>query len=107
MSNSKHTPGPWVVHPTAHHPAVRSVGTSDTGPRRICTVGSMNGNPVDKKNARLIAAAPDMLAALQGYVDAFEHHLITNTNGARDFDFTGHIAAQARAAIAKATGDTE
>ena len=48
-----------------------------------------------------------MLAALQGYVDAFEHHLITNTNGARDFDFTGHIAALARAAIAKATGDTK
>ena len=61
--NATHTPGPWVVHPTAHHPAVRSVGTSDTGPRRICTVGSMNGNPVDKENARLIAAAPELLEA--------------------------------------------
>ena len=60
---TKHTPGPWVLHPTALHPAVRSVGTAETGPRRICTVGTMNGNPVDKENARLIAAAPELLEA--------------------------------------------
>lgn len=57
MSEAKPTPGPWVIHPTALHPAVRSVGTGEIGPRRICTVGSMNGNPVDKANARLIADA--------------------------------------------------
>lgn len=62
---AKHTPGPWTWHPTALHPAVRSVGTPDAGPRRICTVGTMNGNPVvDKANARLIAAAPELLDAL-------------------------------------------
>ena len=61
---AKHTPGPWTWHPTALHPAVRSVGTPDAGPRRICTVGTMNGNPVDKANARLIAAAPKLLDAL-------------------------------------------
>ena len=91
--NATHTPGPWVVHPTAHHPAVRSVGTSDTGPRRICTVGSMNGNPVDKKNARLIAAAPDLvfqLLSAANYIDAL-----------------GGDSKSYRAAIAKATGDTE
>ena len=92
--NATHTPGPWVVHPTAHHPAVRSVGTSDTGPRRICTVGSMNGNPVDKKNARLIAAAPELLAALQFVMAASGEQLST-------------AFEQAQAAIAKATGDTE
>ena len=59
----RYTPGPWILHPTAHHPAVRSIGTPDTGPRRICTVGTMNGNPVDKANARLIAAAPELLEA--------------------------------------------
>ena len=63
--SAKHTPGPWVLHPTALHPAVRSVGTAETGPRRICTVGTMNGNPVDKANARLIAAAPELLEALK------------------------------------------
>ena len=89
---SSFTPGPWVVHPTAHHPAVRSVGTSDTGPRRICTVGSMNGNPVDKKNARLIAAAPDLvfqLLSAANYIDAL-----------------GGDSKSYRAAIQKAIGDT-
>jgi hypothetical protein len=94
MSN-KHTPGPWTLHPTALHPAVRSVGTPDTGPRRICTVGTMNGHPVDKANARLIAAAPELLEALQNIIDSIDK---------------GHaailcpLAAAARAAIAKATG---
>ena len=89
-----HTPGPWVVHPTTHHPAVRSVGTSDTGPRRICTVGSMNGNPVDKKNARLIAAAPELLEALQFVMAASGEQLST-------------AFEQAEAAIAKATGEQQ
>ena len=93
--NATHTPGPWVVHPTAHHPAVRSVGTSDTGPRRICTVGSMNGNPVDKKNARLIAAAPELLEALTGLIDLYD--------GINHEGFA--IVSNARAAIAKATGE--
>lgn len=93
MSKMSHTPGPWVLHPTALHPAVRSVGTDETGPRRICTVGTMNGNPVDKENARLIAAAPDLLEALK---------LIANAeNSALDLAYCKGIA---RAAIAKATG---
>lgn len=64
-----HTPGPWVIHPTAHHPAVRSVGTAEVGPKRICTVGTMTGSKVDIANAALIAAAPDLLAALQAMVN--------------------------------------
>ena len=63
--NAKHTPGPWEVHPTTLHPAVRSVGTANAAPRRICTAESMNGSPVDEHNARLIAAAPELLEALQ------------------------------------------
>lgn len=41
------------------------------GPRRICTVGSTNGNPIDWHNARLIANAPrmhDLLAACEPYL---------------------------------------
>ena len=100
--NATHTQGPWVVHPTAHHPAVRSVGTSDTGPRRICTVGSMNGNPVDKKNARLIAAAPELLDALDGLaaqvrpllteldIDGFQHSALKEA-----YDFACNVAGKA------------
>ena len=100
---AQHTPGPWVVHPTTHHPAVRSVGTSDTGPRRICTVGSMNGNPVDKKNARLIAAAPELLDALDGLaaqvrpllteldIDGFQHSALKEA-----YDFACKVAGKAQ-----------
>ena len=53
----------------------------------------MNGNPVDKENARLIAAAPELLEALK---------LIANAeNSALDLAYCKGIA---RAAIAKATG---
>lgn len=50
------------------------------------------------------AAAPQLLEALRQYVSAFERHQITNTHGARDFDFTGHIASLANAAIRAAEG---
>jgi len=94
---AKHTPGPWTLHPTALHPAVRSVGTPDAGPRRICTVGTMNGNPVDKANARLIAAAPELLEALKACAAVCAGET-TNKRGL--------ISAleQARAALAKCEG---
>ena len=91
--NAKHTPGPWEVHPTTLHPAVRSVGTANAAPRRICTAGSMNGSPVDEHNARLIAAAPELLEALQFVMTASGEQPST-------------AFEQARAAIAKATGET-
>ena len=61
MSGAKHTPGPWRVDPD--FPS--DVQTAD-GLREIC-----NPSPSDATdeellaNARLIAAAPDMLAVLK------------------------------------------
>jgi type VI protein secretion system component VasF len=97
--NAKHTPGPWEVHPTTLHPAVRSVGTANAAPRRICTVGSMNGNPVDERNARLIAAAPELLEAAIELKDVCNRPAAARTRAEawRKLD----------AAIAKAIGDTE
>jgi len=92
---TEHTPGPWVVHPTSIHPAVRSIGTAEAGPRRICTVGSTNGNPTDWHNARLIAAAPDLLEAL---------NTLPQSLASTDEDLDKWVA-KARAAIAKATGE--
>ena len=54
----------------------------------------MNGNPVDKKNARLIAAAPELLEALQFVMAASGEQLST-------------AFEQAQAAIAKATGEQQ
>lgn len=106
MSNSKHTPGPWYSMPYSLQVTDKKMWFDEDGSRHGDTP-NMILDCLTEADCHLIAAAPDMLAALQGYVDAFEHHFITNTHGARDFDFTGHIAAQARAAIAKATGDTK
>ena len=61
-----------------------------------CTV--CNPSPMGEANARLIAAAPDLLEALQGMIDYFIGGSID------DYSDTETMQA-ARAAIAKATGD--
>jgi hypothetical protein len=61
-----------------------------------CTV--CNPSPMGEANARLIAAAPDLLAALQGMIEYFVDYSWD------DYSDTETLQA-ARAAIAKATGD--
>ena len=97
MSKATHTPGPWE----AVGSRIRTAGTGSF--RRIATMegGAFNVNVTDEANARLIAAAPDLLAALE----AIEAHLtlhpgssVANRAEARQ------VCEQARAAIAKARG---
>ena len=91
-----HTPGPWIVGPHPGNSAgedwrmILSV-TSETGPLYI-------GEAIEP-DARLIAAAPDMLAAL-AIAEAF-------MSGFEDDEMQEGMAekmAQIRAAIAKAGG---
>ena len=98
--NMKHTPGPWEID-------------TDTRPAEICTIhgvtpqgedgqgwvyvrgalGRWDDTPKERMaNARLIAAAPDLLAALDA--------LLLDIGGASSLPG----AVMARAAIAKATG---
>lgn len=93
--SDKHTPAPWAhINPdgfTVRHPQVYS----DTGP--VCNVTWLGDGRIDelRANARLIAAAPELLEALQSIIDSADK---------------GHaailcpLAAAARAAITKATG---
>ena len=63
---SAHTPGPWKVinHPrVAHVDSMRSVGHGANGMASI--VWLTGGALAQEANARLIAAAPDLLAALE------------------------------------------
>lgn len=79
---SKHTPGPWVAHETlVLFP--KNAGGFDI---RNC--------PNPESNARLIAAAPDLLDAIRAFVD---HGTCFSEDDMRE----------ARAAIAKATGETQ
>lgn len=54
--SAQHTRGLLEVHPSAMHPAIRSVGYGLEKPRRICTVGSMNGSSIDDANRRRLVA---------------------------------------------------
>lgn len=88
---SKHTPGPWV----AHSLMVSEAGQPISRGRDICHCGIGMRPPSDSRqamaNARLIAAAPELLEALQAVVR------VANRDTMEFF--------AAHAAIAKATGE--
>ena len=90
---SKHTPGPWH---TAGEQGVQIRSAKD----QIAKVWTMRGNEW-KANARLIAAAPELLEALQSIADCCDEE-----HAARDYaSRQAEIRGIARAAIAKATGE--
>lgn len=88
MSNGKYTPGPWkIVLGTIKgfnddgewlfiSPSTAKVG--DCGPA-ICVISHRNeANSTDTANARLVAAAPEMLAALIVNLKKYEDTFILN-----------------------------
>lgn len=83
---SKHTKGPWIADGA-------QIFTSDTN------VAQANGYRIDREtvaaNARLIAAAPELLEALEGALKLIELVM----------PIDGDVTRKARAAIAKATGE--
>ena len=82
VNTVSHTPGPW------HNDCF--LVTATQGRREICHTGEGRGTSEEcEANARLIAAAPDLLAALVGVVRVADRATV-------EFD-------AARAAIAKAT----
>lgn len=85
----KHTPGPWRAS-TASMDGFRPIMAP--GGAIVSLVSNLAGNPSD---ARLIAAAPDLLEALTLLVAGIE-------NSVSD---TYIPLVKARAAIAKATGE--
>lgn len=99
----KHTPGPWFFSGKHEGCEVRYVGTypDDRFCGELATLFGKDGEE-QEANARLIAAAPELLDVLTRMVDQIsdplnaEHQLGAFVLGAR--------IAEARAAIAKATG---
>src|SRR4051812_7979165 len=96
-----HTPGPWQVHDYAVNFGPYNAGI-DVGPglrmvARVCgEFERPEPGPVAMANARLIAAAPDMLAALHKAHNFLDSH----GNGWDEAE----TLEDARAAIAKAEG---
>ena len=91
--NTKHTPGPWIV--TEGDEWTSDVHTEDesNGKRTVASCNT-HRDEVDA-NKRLIAAAPELLEALQ------QCELIMGHGGGMQ-----DTVDRARAAIAKATGET-
>ncbi|MDQ3040040.1 MAG: hypothetical protein M3R16_09630 [Pseudomonadota bacterium] len=100
---SAHTPGPWILAPDERHCEIEITATSRKG--RVC-IGKVEtgfSEPFESEqwaNARLIAAAPDLLEALNGLLGAASLGAATGKPFA--IDSPGIVAA--RAAIAKANG---
>lgn len=97
---SAHTPGPWSVYEDEDEPTL-VVGHEKMPSYHIPLWGRvLSETPPteeDRANARLIAAAPDMLDALKAYIAADE---------SGDHDSFVNAYEGARAAIAKAEGET-
>lgn len=111
----KHTLGPWIVEQSDKTP----IYVSPLDRREdisICQVlvidedeqsdgGEWINGDQTKANAHLIAAAPDMLAALEA---AIECGMVPTSSakegGAMHYVRQAHVADQIRAAIAKAKG---
>lgn len=83
MADSKHTPGPWSVEDPMGADVGLWIVQSDLEPRQWSSIaivtddedgqardegGRFIGRAEQEANARLIAAAPDMLAALKAFM---------------------------------------
>ncbi len=88
----QHTPGPWDVEPKGSRHFVD--GADGLTVAYLDRAGVRERAEIEA-NARLIAAAPDLLAAL---------YLIATDQSAIYSGANAHIGNIARAAIAKATG---
>ena len=91
-----HTPGPWNVDTTKTTLAIRSTAAKGGERYRVASLGIGRRTPdaVDIANARLIAAAPDLLFCCKKLLSAYEK---------RESISDGWVS-EIRSAIAKAEG---
>jgi hypothetical protein len=86
MTNTQHTPGPWRIG---------DAGFTVFGPPKPGALPETIAPVKNRANARLIAAAPELLEALEALLDR---------DPAPPLEKIGAVYVNARAAIAKATG---
>ena len=105
--STQHTPGPWIgAGPSFGDQFPRyttEITTEDErygdGHIQICELPFHHHDEENEANARLIAAAPDLLEALNSYLKA-------GFGNSTDFNSQKEAYYKAKAAIAKATGAT-
>lgn len=101
--NTKHTPGPWTTYVSEwpNKIEVRKLEHDQIGPAEVAHLATVISGPA---NARLIAAAPELLAELEKCANVISHSLSELPDAYRKA--AKAQADAARAAIAKATGET-
>lgn len=98
---SAHTPGPFFTscpHGGTIYVEARLRGSTI---QEVCAVGPTENPEQQKFNAKLIAAAPELLESLQNMLAAFDNPILRRK---LDSDFNAEAIDTARAAIAKARG---
>lgn len=106
MSAAQNTPGPWMVEPIDGGLTYQVTTSEETGFKVICETGW--GDDVDAANARLIAAAPDLLKALGviiRHVNAIEMAAVLAAHYPAGFANMQDAVTAALSALAKARGD--
>lgn len=99
-----HTLGPWHVDPAYPLSVMASDARKNEPLWLVCNcIGNLDDSPSEEEaNARLIAAAPELLAAVENLLDVMD----LETDAQKEFSKqTQEIIDAAYAAIAKATGE--
>ena len=97
---SKHTPGPWTLKkdrsPNGYPHGISAIDPTDELKFEVCAIfGQYNdrvATPMSAANARLIAAAPDLLEACEALIEGMDA-----------LGIKGPYLDLARSAVAKAT----
>lgn len=102
---SKHTPGPWVTDEVDHDAPYENIKIKAGNHHTVCTVWIDDApvhdfNAMQYANARLIAAAPELLEALKLCASVCAGHTMHKDGLVKALE-------AARAAIAKATGEQQ
>ena len=104
--HANHTPGPWTLGDENDPLVFSPVAGAYVAQVLAYDGGSLRSNYA--ADAALIAAAPDLLAALQDITERYERLLVDTRSTKREEKEMEEIlpfyTEQARAAIAKATG---
>lgn len=114
---NKHTPGPWVYSPDYRYDRDRTTGSEvvelvgyDVASEQSPVIGCEGIEawfPNAEANARLIAAAPDLLEALLEAIDCGMVPISSaKEGGASAYSRQVRCADMIRAAIAKARGES-
>lgn len=101
---TSHTPGPWACHDTSFHAHDYRLSRPDGS--FLPVTAPYNDHSEQRANARLIAAAPDMLATLHLALAALGDATAQLQAFDGDMSLVSAVSADVSAVIAKAEGRT-